>query len=774
MKTKNQLIFQWGSVYLCLILAGLLISPISTFAKQPDVTITLEHKDSLRTLAKQHFGVPDDWKIILYYNGFQNYEDLPPKASLVIPAQLYKNTTESLRKARELSGRASMEGARILAKDAIEKAIQLQQDSLNLKNQGKLEEALKIALQAIKSAKSALSEAQKKKLRAVSAILESSNGKVQSRKPAHTVWNNTANKQELIEKERIRTLSDSRAQILFIDGSTLNLDANALAVIGKMRENRIKKSVKTDVTVLKGDVLLLMASLGVKNNFNVSTPDVKTDIRSRKFRASRDKNNITRISNYDGEIDVKAKGRQVTVKKNEGVKIKQGMQPGKPRKLLPPPLLTAPAANQVLLSTDVRFVWQAIEGARSYKLEIADKRNFAAIIKEKTSARTDYRWKAPQRGIYYFRISTLDKEGLVGPYSEPLPFSVNTDVAPPYLAVHEPVENAVILDDMVNIRGLTEDKVTLTINDRKVTIADDHTFSHRLKLAQGPHTIVIKATDPAGFETIVKRHIILHPEEQLLFLDVPSLLVVNKSSIALKGRIRPRTQVEINGQPVTLTETFSHVVKLAEGEHTLTFKASAPPDQKANITNTQIETVKVKVDLTPPALVLEKLPSYSNKTNVTLAGHVSEDAGVTVNAQPVSLTDRHFKISIALEEGENLFEIIAQDTAGNQTLKRLTLLRDTLPPKMTRKALSKSVVNGGDNVTLIVEAQDKGVGLSRTGYFALVVNKQSFKGILTLNATGDQYEGSIFIPPGITGAVQVHRIRVRDRLRNEFKWESGN
>ncbi|MDM8539650.1 FecR domain-containing protein [Desulfococcaceae bacterium HSG9] len=774
MKTKNQLIFQWGSVYLCLILAGLLISPISTFAKQPDVTITLEHKDSLRTLAKQHFGVPDDWKIILYYNGFQNHKDLPPKASLVIPVQLYKNTTESLRKARELSGRASMEGARILAKDAIEKAIQLQQDSLNLKNQGKLEEALKIALQAVRSAKSALSEAQKKKLRAVSAILESRTGKVQSRKPAHTVWNNTANKQELIEKERIRTLSDSRAQILFIDGSTLNLDANALAVIGKMRENRIKKSVKTDVTVLKGDVLLLMASLGVKNNFKVSTPDVETDIRSRKFRASRDKNNITRISNYDGEIDVKAKGRQVTVKKNEGVKIQMGKQPGKPRKLLPPPLITAPATNQVLLSTDVRFVWQAIEGARSYKLEIADKRNFAAIIKEKTSARTDYRWKAPQRGIYYFRISTIDKEGLVGPYSEPLPFSVNTDVAPPYLAVHTPVENAVILDDWVNIRGITEDSASLTINDHKVAIADDHTFNHRLKLAQGPHTIVIKATDPAGFETIIKRHIILHPEKQLLFLDVPPLLVVNKSSVALKGRIRPRTQVKINGQPVILTETFSHVVKLAEGEHTLTFKASAPPDQKSDTTNTQIETVKVKVDLTPPALILEKLPSYSNKTNVTLAGHVSEDSGVTVNAQPVSLTDRHFKTSIALEEGENLFEIIAQDTAGNQTIKRLTLLRDTLPPKMTRKALSKAVANGGDNVTLIVEAQDKGVGLSRTGYFALVVNKQSFKGVLTLNATGDQYDGSIFIPPGITGAVQVHHIRIRDRLRNEFKWESGN
>ena len=756
-----------------IILAASLICPVTAIAKQSDVTITLEHKDSLRTLAKLHFGAPDDWKIILYYNGFQNYKDLPPKASLVIPVQLYKKTTESLRKARELSRLANMEGARILAKEAIEKAIRLQQNALELKNQGKLEEALKIALQAVQSGTNALSESQKKKLRAVSAILESRTGKVQSRKSAHTVWSDTVNKQELIEKERIRTLSDSRAHILFADGSTLNLDANALAVIGMMRENQIKKSVKTDVTVLKGDVFLLMASLGVKNKFNVGTPDVKTDIRSRKFKVSRDTDNTTRISNYDGEIDIKALGHQVTVKKNEGVKIRKGMQPGKPRKLLPPPLITSPAANQVLLSTDVRFVWRAVEGARSYKLEISDKRSFAAIIKEEASARTNYTWKAPLRGIYYFRIYTIDKERLAGPYSEPLPFSINTDIVPPYLAVHAPVENAVILDDRVNIRGLTEDKAILTINDRKVAIADDHTFDHGIKLVQGPHTIVIKATDSAGFETVIKRHIILHPEEQLLFLDVPSLLVVNKSSVAIKGRIRPRTQVKINGLPVMLTETFSHVINLVEGEHSLIFKASAPSDPKLN-KYTQTETVKVKVDLTPPTLMLEKSPLYSNKKTVTLAGNVSEDASVTVNTQPVSLTDHHFKTSIMLEEGENLFEIIVQDTAGNQTRKRLTLLKDTRAPDKIRQALSKPVANGGDNVTLIIEAQDKGVGLARTGYFTLVVDKQSFKGLLTLNATGNQYEGSIFIPPGITGAVQVHHIRIRDRLGNELKWESGN
>jgi len=770
-KYDRQFLFQSGHLFLHLTLAVLLVSPVMAFAKQQNITVTFEHKNSLRTLAKQHFGAPDDWKIILYYNGFQNLEDLPPRASLVIPVQLYKNTTALLRKARELSRLASMEGARLLAKEAIEKAMQLQQDALKFKNRGKLEKALKIAQQAVRAGKIALSDTHKKKLRSVSAILASWQGKVQSRKPDQSVWNNAINKQELIEKERIRTLSDSRARISFIDGSTLNLDANALAVIGMMRENRVKKSFKTEVTVLKGDVLLLMASLGQKNKFNINTPGVETDIRSRKFRASRDRNNVTRISNYDGVIDVKAQGHQVIVRKNEGVKIKPGKQPGAPRKLLPPPQLTVPAANQVLLSTDIRFAWQAIEGAWSYRLEIAGKRNFATIFKQETLAQTDYHWKAPHRGVYYFRIYTIDKEGLAGAYSQPVPFSVNTDIAPPYLAVTMPVEKEIILDNKVNIRGLTENKATLTINGHEAAIADDNSFNHQLKLVQGSQTIVIKAVDPAGFQTIIKRHIRSHPNEQLLFLDIPPLLAVNKSSVVINGRIRPQTQVEINGHPVKLAETFSHIINLAEGEHTLTFKASAPPDEKLDI-GTQVETVKVKVDLTPPVLVVEKLPLYHNKTAVTLSGHVSEKASITINAQPVPLTDLHFESALVLKEGENRIEIVAQDTAGNRTRKRVTLMRDMKVPHSIRPMLSKSVVEGGESVALSVKAQDNGVGLARTGHFKITIDKQPFNGILKLNTAGDLYEGNIFIPPGIKGAVQVDHIRIRDRLGNEVKWEN--
>lgn len=766
--TKQQPRFR--SIHLlifCVLIVGL-ISAAALWAAQAEVTVTLKGKDTLRSLAKKHLGAPDDWKIILLYNGFNSYESLPPNASLVIPVRLYKQTMQSLRKARELSQQASMAGARVLARGAIEKAVRLQQEAREYKKQGQLQKAYTSAQLAVQAGQKALDETQKKKMRTVSAVLEAMQGKVQSRKPDQAVWRAATLKQELVEKERIRTLSDSRARIAFIDESMLNLEANALAVIGMMRENRVRKSLQTDVTVLKGDVTLLMASLGQKNQFNLNAPGVQTDIRSRKFRASRDVDNITRISNYDGEIDVKAKGRKVVVKKNQGVKIKPGQQPGNPQKLLPPPQLTAPAAHQSLLKPNVHFVWKAVKDAQAYKLEISAKRNFEELIHAEAVTSDHFQWQAPHRGVYYVRMYTIDNEGLAGPYAPVLSFSVNTDATPPYLAVHTPLENAVLVDDSVHVKGVAEKQAAVTINGRRVDLNADHAFDHRLQLVQGVNTIVIEAVDPVGLKTVVKRHVFAHTEDQLLVLEAPSEWVVNQTAVTVKGRRRPGTQVSINGRPTALAEHFSHVVELDEGDHQLTFKASAPPDQ------TQTETIKIKVDLTPPRLTLSQLSRHHNQDQAVLAGSVSEQASLSINAEPVKVNDGQFKWDAPLEEGSNAFELVAQDAAGNQTRKTVTLIRDTQPPRITGQGLSKNSTSGGESITLTVKAQDLGVGVARAGHFVLAVDTRRFKGLLSWNAAQKRYEGAIFIPPEVKGDVRVYQIRIRDRMGNEFKTVSGD
>ena len=44
---------------------------------------------------------------------------------------------------------------------------------------------------------------------------------------------------------------------------------------------------------------------------------------------------------------------------------------------------------------------------------------------------------------------------------------------------------------------------------------------------------------------------------------------------------------------------------------------------------------------------------------------------------------------------------------------------------------------------------------------------QLIKGILTFNRIKSAFEGSVFIPVGVTGNISIREVRVQDRLKNE-------
>jgi len=235
---------------------------VAADAEEPDIVrISLKENDSLRSMASTYLGDPNEWKVILYYNGFAGPADVNADTTIAIPVKLYKETAKRILEAGELTRRANMEGAGILAKDIIENSIRLQNDAVALKNKGKLRQARKVAAEAVEYSQKALSVTKKKKIRSISALLSKKHGSIQNRMPPQPLWVDTMINQELAEKEHVRSLSKSRGQLLFIDGSRMNLNENSLAVIGMMKENVVDKSYKTSVTVLEGDILVQLASL---------------------------------------------------------------------------------------------------------------------------------------------------------------------------------------------------------------------------------------------------------------------------------------------------------------------------------------------------------------------------------------------------------------------------------------------------------------------------------------------------------------------------------
>ncbi|MCP4396085.1 MAG: hypothetical protein GY801_02070 [bacterium] len=730
---------------------------------QDDVEVVFTREVSLRSLAEQYLGNPNDWELILYYNGFQHLADLQPDTRLTIPAGLFDQTMKNLTQASETARLANMEGAGVLAKESIDASTRLQTRAMDLKKHGKLEAAQKAALEALQWAEKALSEAQEKKIQTVSALLTHKEGTVQNRRPQQPVWIDAIINQELIEQERVRTLSASGAGILFIDESWIYLHENSLAVIGEMKENVLKRSFKAGVVVLQGDVLAHLSSLGGQKDFSITAPGIETDVRSKKFRTTRNTRQVTRIANYDGEIDVEAGTRKVTIQKDEGTKIEYGKNPETARKLLPPPVTIVPLIHQIFFTPTIRFEWEKLEDARLYTLEISAERDFSTLLKRVQLHRTSYEWQAPHKGLYYYRMYTIDEENFSGPFSDPADLYVDIDESPPYLTVVSPAEGDVVLSRDVVVQGTAEKNTTLTMNTTAVETDERGTFTHLLRLEPGEQIITVTATDPAGNRTSIQRSVICNLEEQLITLDMPNHMTLNMNQVTLKGTIKPLTRIEINAEPVDLPQRFAHIVTLPEGDHTITIEAISPQG------NIQTLPVTITVDLTSPEISPDDVPAYTRQPELSLSGQVSEAVTLRVNGGVVPVKEMRFDFPAALKEGENMFELKAVDSAGNTSATQIRILRDTKAPEIIRYSFSSSRVKGGDIISCYVSARDSGVGLTRTGSFTMSIapGNTVFHGILTLNRRKEIFEGSIFIPPGIQGTVEMKHLQIQDLLGNE-------
>ncbi|GAK53855.1 hypothetical protein U14_05129 [Candidatus Moduliflexus flocculans] len=738
------------------------VSPAS--AETPEtVEIVFTQEMSLRALAEQYLGSPNEWNMLLKYNGLEQLADLQPGMSLTIPTGSFQRFAQALGQAAETARLANMEGAGVLSKTNIDEANRLQTSAIELKNSGKLAEAEAAASEAAQWAEKALNEAKAKKIQAVSAILSEKEGSVQNRKPADSSWADTTVKQDLNEQERVRTLAASLAGILFTDGSKINLNENSLAVIGTMKENVIRRSFQAEVTVLQGDVLAHLSALGGKKDFTINAPGVDTTIRSKKFRTTRSEGDVTRIANYDGEIDVAANQGKVTIKKDEGTKIEKGQKPTAPKKLLLPPVMLSPTVNQVFFSATIPFEWEAVSNAAFYQLEISPTRDFTNILASERVSGTQYAWQVPQQGVYYYRMYTVDNDEFAGPFSDTFAFFAQIDTSAPFLSVVSPADGAVLLTADVAVRGAVEKEAALTINGQPVESDANGNFDTTLQLKPGEQTITITATDAARNVASVQRQVFYNTAAQLLTLDMPTQIVTNQQQVTLKGEIRPQTRVEMNDVPIELPLQFTHVLTLPEGEQTVTLKAISPQN------DVQTVPLHIIVDLTPPEITVKELPASTREPNVNLTGSVSESAALTLDANAIPAQNNRFTIPITLKEGENVLNVTATDPAGNATTKTLRMLLDTTPPEITQAACSLPEAKGGEIIACEVAAQDRGIGLAKTGKFGLAIGQteQPLQGVLTLNQAKGVFEGSVFVPPKISGRVTIKELRIQDRLGNE-------
>ena len=164
--------------------------------------------------------------------------------------------------------------------------------------------------------------------------------------------------------------------------------------------------------------------------------------------------------------------------------------------LLPPPILTSPAHQKIIYSTDqlkanVKLTWESVPGAKSYNIEIARYRSFIDLVEDVGDwGSTNFTSKNLSEGVYYWRVNTVNSKGLKGAPSRYKIFMVSFSdeglaaegAQKPFLSVDK---LRVMLGeeyyDTVFITGDTEPSAIIRINSMEVDVDRRGGFRMQLK-----------------------------------------------------------------------------------------------------------------------------------------------------------------------------------------------------------------------------------------------------------------------------------------------------
>ncbi|MFC1715605.1 FecR domain-containing protein [Candidatus Poribacteria bacterium] len=773
----------------CIGLVMLFCFSIPVFGQQGKmITITIEEGQNIRGMAAQYLGDANLWTEILRVNNLKTVTEVKPGMKLKIPSNSISLAGRELASSLESIQEATKAGARIFAPNSISKAIQLRNEAIGKR---KLDwvGCFELARSAKIEAQNALNESLAKNDISVEAILNDRRGKVESRKSEDLVWQDAPLHTTLVEREKIRTLSQSTAEILFRDESRLRLNENSQAIIQKMRVDLLKNRVESNVSLIEGDIQALLTP-SQRKKFDLEVPGVEVKIKSTNFWINKD-SETARIANYDGEIEVSAKDSTVVLGKNQGTKVARNAKPTRPEELLPPTKLVSPEHRDIVYRTnrqdEIALSWEPVEGAVSYWLEIAnDRSDFQKVVLSRKNIREASFVQKRSReqivdGIYYWRVSAMDKSGFPGVKSEVRLIKILTDVSPPYVLIHSPQEGTIAQESSIKVIGETEGDTVLTSAERSVDVSATGEFEFDVSLKEGINKIILEFTDRAGNVKTLSRSVLFMPYREIKISSDPNLtqaesnhFVAQNSGFTYAGRTEPEALVNVKAVSAPFrARTFSDY---EAGD----FAVSVPLVQKENDFDLSVTTragyvaedrFTVGVDLDPPVINLDQKPPRVSKDRIlNLSGSVIDGKKLMLNRSDIQLSDGRFDETIQLKPGKNRIRMTATDHVGNASFLEGEVIFDQTAPKLLKHDLSHKVASGGESVSINVYAEDVS-GMKRAAKLTLQVGGWTHTDYLKFSSAMGCYQRVVHLPEQVAGAIKLKSVELEDYYGNKKQYQ---
>lgn len=508
---------------------------------------------------------------------------------------------------------------------------------------------------------------------------------------------------------------------------------------------------------------------------------VETEINSSQFWVSKDEKS-TKFANYDGELSVKAGGKTVTMKANQGSVVRKG-KASLISKLLPKPVLIMPSVFARIYDDVIDLEWKKVKGAKSYWLEIAHDKGFNEIFYSRKDVRKNhFKHRKVKQELYYWRVAAIDKYGLPGPKSEVRLLAVLNDVIPPYLLVNEPAQNAILTESDVVIRGETEHDATIWFGDDTLKIEQDGSFSLGVTLSPGKNIIEFDAIDLAGNVSAYQLTLNYIPPDSEEAAAISSLLKGGETNaIAAKSggfTLRGKTKI---GHKISIfsPQTEFKASTIADSNGVFNLNVLLAEDQQDFILTEQMlsgvkrqERFTVVADNRKPDIHLESpLPQVTGAKDLSINGRVLESGEVVVNGVAVELENQRFDTNVPLKTGMNKIRLEAEDDVHNVTIIERSVIRDDEAPQVLGYNFSRKYVSSGESVSFTVRAADFS-GMKRAAPFKVKIGKTLLSGFLTLDRAGNTFEAGFTAPENVSGKVKLVSLTLEDYFgnRKEYKY----
>ena len=250
-----------------------------------------------------------------------------------------------------------------------------------------------------------------------------------------------------------------------------------------------------------------------------------------------------------------------------------------------------------------------------------------------------------------------------------------------------------------------------------IGIDESSAYADRSYLYSGGNFMSLKDNDTKG--GLMIRACMEYSADVPQITNLKAVNYINKDSAIIKGKVKAEGKILLysNGVKVGETDSNSHTfnmdIPLTEDKTVIT--AVAVVNGKETEPSSSKTIIKDKME--PELTITHPADGLTIKDRVIDIKGVASDANfdrLEINAEPLEVVDGAFHVEEIVKEGENTFQIIAYDLAGNKTEKTILVNVKQKAPVITDLTPSENVtLSAGETLTVSFRSESGGEGAFR-------------------------------------------------------------